>query len=117
MSATPGFNVGRAESAKRRSMDRALDAANEDWAAFMYRAVVNVAKRKEHFCADDLERYRQQHGGPSTHENRALGPLMHQARKAMICETTDRWVCSSQTINHRRPMRVWRSLVHVAPSL
>jgi hypothetical protein len=97
-------------------MDRALEAADEDWAAFMFRAVVNVAKRKEFFYGDDLERYRQQHNGPSTHENRALGPLMLQARRSLICEPTDRWVCSSQSINHRRPMRVWRSLVHVAPS-
>ena len=77
----------------------------------MYRSLVTVARQKPTFFTDDIERVRQAKDGPSTHENRALGPLMKRAHKDLICEPTDQWVPSSQAGNHRRPMRVWRSLI------
>ena len=101
------FDPAGGTAAKRTGMARAARACNPEWWAFMLAACAEVARRKPFFNTDDMERIRQDRQGPRTHENRALGPLMHAAQKLGICEPTDDWVEFAQHDNHRRPMRVW----------
>lgn len=101
--------------AKLDGMHRVASAANPEWWQFMAEATVEVARRKPFFFTDDIERLRLERNGPSTHENRAIGPLMKCIQRLGVCVPTDDWVESSQAVNHRRPMRVWRSLIYEGP--
>jgi len=55
------------------------------------------------FCLDDW--------GYSTEEPRALGAAMRVAQKDDIIYPTDSWELSIRPACHRRPLRVWRSLI------
>ena len=103
--------------AKKKGMERAARACNPEWWAFMLAAVVEIARAKPFFFTDDIERLRVQRQGPRTHENRAIGPLMMHAKKQGICEPTDQWAPSSQSVNHRRFMRVWYSHIYQGPKV
>jgi hypothetical protein len=106
------FNHKVGEAAKREGMDRAERAANPEWVAFMLAALIEVAKRQPFFYSDDVELVRQNRGGPSTHENRAMGPLMKRAFRAGICEPTDRFAAASRAACHRCPRRIWKSMLY-----
>ena len=100
---------------KREGMQRARRHANPIWAAWFAEAIVEVARKKPFFTTDDVEVLRIHRQGPRTHENRAIGPLMREACQAEVCLPTLDWVESRQRVNHRRPMRVWRSLIYRGP--
>jgi hypothetical protein len=112
---TDVFDPVAGEIDRDDSIARAWRAANPDWRAWMYERIVEVARKKPYFITDDMERLRTLRQGPSTHENRAIGPLMLQAQRDKICLPTDDWVQSAQRVNHRRWMRVWYSLVYEGP--
>lgn len=103
--------------AKQIGMERALRAANPLWWQFMMEVARETARAKPFFFTDDLERIRQERQGPTTHENRAIGPLMIAAKNAGYCVPTDRWAESSQRVNHGRFMRVWYSLIYTGPKV
>lgn len=105
------------EIAKQIGMERAARGADSLWWQFMIEAAKEVARAKPFFFTDDLERIRRERNGPTTPENRAMGPLMNSARRLGYCVATDRWVASSQRINHCRFMRVWYSLIYVGPKV
>lgn len=111
------FDPAGGEAAKQDGMERAARACDPDWWAWMLERVTEVARAKPFLFTDDIELLRIQRGGPSTHENRALGPLMRHAQRLGICEPTDQWVPSSQQVNHRRFMRVWYSLIYQGPKV
>lgn len=90
-------------------------AANPAWAAWWLEATARVARATPYFTTDQIERLRQKERGPSTHENRAIGPLMLEAERLGFCEKTQDWIESRQRINHHRPMRVWRSKIYRGP--
>lgn len=101
--------------AKDEAIERVKRHADPQWWAWMLEGVKEVAQRKPVFNTDDIERLRQDRQGPRTHENRAIGPLMKTAQKLGYCIPTEDWVESSQKVNHRRPMRVWYSLIYKGP--
>lgn len=103
--------MSEGERERDRGMGRAYRAANPAWKAFMYECIVVVARRKQYFTTDDVETRRVRIGGPTTHENRALGPLMRQAHRDGICYPTERFEPSRRAMEHARPLRVWQSLV------
>ena len=78
---------------------------------------VEVARKKPYFTIDDVERLRQHRRGPATHEHRAIGPLMLEAKRNQVCIPTEDHVESRQRVNHRRPMRVWYSLIYEGPKI
>lgn len=116
MSTRP-FSRKAAQIARAEGMERAAEAANPEWWRWMMQATIEVARRKPFFFTDDMEYLRLTRQGPSTHENRALGPLMTAAKRAGICEPTDHWSPSSQRVNHGRFMRVWYSLLYEGPKV
>ena len=106
------FDPVGGSKAKAEGMERADRAANPEWKRFMLQAIKEICLRKPFMFTDDLELLRVKRDGPTTHENRAIGPLMISAQKLGYCVPTDHWVPSSQKVNHRRHMRVWFSLIY-----
>jgi hypothetical protein len=83
--------------------------AERAWYQAASRAIMLVAKREAVMTADDV--WRAIPAGLTTHDPRALGALMRAAKKAGIITPTKRWAESTRRVCHRRPMRVWRSLI------
>ena len=50
-------------------------------------------------------------------EYKALGPLMKSMQELGDCAPTDELMRSSQRVNRRRWVRVWRSLIYEGPKL
>jgi hypothetical protein len=109
------FDPAGGASARDEAMARARRAANPEWVRWWSEATIEVARKKPYFTTDDIERLRSYRQGPRTHENRAIGPLMRDAMKNGVCLPTEDWVQSGQRVNHRRPMRVWFSLIYQGP--
>lgn len=98
--------------ARDEALDRVERAANEEWAAVALRATEWISGMHNEFTTDSVwaaieEYYPNVH----THEPRAMGPIMMKAKKHKWCEPTDRTVLSDRKQNHRRPIRVWRSMI------
>ena len=87
-------------------MMRAARNANPVWAAYMAALIVEVAHNNEYFYTDDIEELRRERGGPETHEQRAIGPLMRAAKDNGVM------VRSGQLIPGRWDKQVWRSLIY-----
>lgn len=88
-------------------VERAADPAVKDEAE---RAVRAVAAEKHELTSDDVwERMRLR-----PEEPRMLGPVMKNAERRGLIQYTDRTQLSSLAQNHRRPVRVWRSLIFEA---
>lgn len=106
-----GGEIARGIAGRELGIARATRAANPEWETFMDVAVVEVARRKRWFTADDIERLRLAKEGPETHEKRAMSGVMRRAQTAGVCEITNRFEAGVRATCHRRPQRVWRSLI------
>src|SRR5215831_7567547 len=101
------------EEGKRDGMARAARHADPHWWQCMLESAKEVAERKPIFNTDDVVRLcRERHPNATTHEGRAIGPLMRAACRLGYCVQTQDWVESTQAQCHRRPMRVWYSLIY-----
>jgi hypothetical protein len=116
MSEGDPFDPDEGSKGKRDGMGRAERHADPEWLRVMLISALEVAKRKPYFTTDDLEKWRLAHyPNHTTHEHRALGPVMIEAAKQEICEKTGDWIESNQKVCHRRPMRIWWSKVYRGP--
>jgi len=104
------FLPGEAE--KRDGMARAWDNANPYWRLWTIEACKEVCERKPYLTTDEIEMLRLLRNGPITHEKRALGPVMKICEGLGYCVPLDRWWPSDEVTNHRRPKRVWYSLIY-----
>jgi hypothetical protein len=103
---------------KRDGMDRAERHADPHWWQCMLECGKIVAERKPYFNTDDIVQLRQRlHPNATTHEHRAIGPLMAALARLGYCERTDDWVESQQSSCHSRPMRVWFSMIYRGPAV
>jgi hypothetical protein len=101
---------------KRDGMDRAERHADPHWWQCMLECGKAVAERKPFFITDDVVRLCSKlHPNASTHEQRALGPVLREMCRIGYCERTQDWIESSQAQCHRRPMRIWFSLIYRGP--
>lgn len=111
------FDAEAAEEGKREGMARAEQGSDLDWWHVMLACIKAVAERRPWFIFDAVEKYRIEHYPHHfTPENRAHGPLMKEAQRLGYCEPTDEWHESKQRQNHRRPMRMWESLIYKGPT-
>ena len=119
MAMPPGpFDPAAGRAGKADGMDRAQRHADPEWWRCMLECGREVALAKQIFDTDDLERVRlRRFHNAATHEHRALGPLMRELQKLGYCFPTQDWVESQQRQNHRRPMRVWFSLIYKGPAV
>lgn len=98
------------ESARRReeAIRRVESNADEKWKADAFQAVASIAREQSFLTTDDVW---GKVSGDGTHEPRAMGAIMRQAASAELIEATERYEQSGRVACHRRPLRVWRSLV------
>ena len=96
---------------KRDGMGRAERHADPYWWSCMLEAGREAALRKPYLYTDDIVRWcKEHHPNASTHEPRAIGPLMRELCRTEVILPTQDWVQSTQAQCHRRPMQVWFSL-------
>lgn len=87
--------------------------ADVEWKDAAYDCVVEVAKSKAEFTADDVME-RVELLPVKTHNLRAFGPVMVKAVKNHIAEQTPMAVPSRRKSRHNCPIRVWKSLIFEA---
>lgn len=104
------------EDGKRDGMERAERHADEHWWQCMMECAKQVAEAKPYLFTDDIVGLcKDLHPNASTHEHKAIGPLMRACCRLGYFEPTQDFVESSQQQNHRRPCRVWHSLIYTRP--
>lgn len=98
--------------ARDKSIRVVDEHAAPDWKIEARRVVRHLAETKPEFTTDPvwfmLERFTE----AETHEPRALGAVMRAAARDRLIVATDRTVESVRVANHRRPVRIWKSLVY-----
>lgn len=97
----------------RQAAIECVDAnADRAWKEVAYDCVVNVAHHCEQFTTDEVLNELAKHPEVSTHEPRALGPVMMRAARENVIAVTDRFVKSEAISRHRAHKQVWRSLLY-----
>jgi hypothetical protein len=98
------------QAARDEALERVEAAAHEEWKLAAAEAIASLAFNFETFTSDDVWRIldRSEH---TTHERKAMGPMLLNAARDGLIERTGRTVDSRRTACHGRPVRVWRSLV------
>jgi len=108
-------NSDDAEKAKKSAMDQVEENANELWLEFMADLVWDVCRMKKQFTTDDVfDLYDEApEGKPTTHELRAMGPVMSRVAKEGLCKKANVLGQSSRRRSrHAAPLTVWDSLIY-----
>lgn len=113
---TPGteptlFDPERGAELRDDGIARAEAHAEVQWKDAALDAVLACARQLPRFTTDEV----YAHGllvGYSTHELRAMGGIMRRACTQGWIVPTDDYRPTARPEAHRRPMRVWRSLVY-----
>jgi len=101
--------------AKDRGMAEVAENADQAWSDLMLELVRLTCLEQPRFTADDVsDRFEMLEGArPSTHEPRALGPVMMRAAKAGYCRKADTAPIPSRRRSlHASPRAVWESLIY-----
>jgi hypothetical protein len=105
-------SLRQGELFKADGMRRAEAHAPVSWRGWAELAVRHVAERRERFTTDPVWTLLRSWNIPLPPEPRALGPLMQASITWGWCEPTGEYVKSVLPQNHRRPIAVYRSLLH-----
>lgn len=109
----PGvYDPVAAAQAKEYSMQQVKEHADMDWRIEASKIVRHLARTREKFTTDAVWYLLEQFTDVSTHEPRAMGPIMLAAAKHGMIQATDQTVKSVRAVNHQRPIQVWRSLIY-----
>jgi len=111
MSDMPLFDSVNGVRRRDAAMERGEKSAGEAWKEAALHAIRACAHRYDFFTTDQVEEVMERLGVPKTHDLRALGSLMRRAQSMNICFPTNSIETSKLAKNHRRPKRVWKSLV------
>jgi hypothetical protein len=103
-----------AELAKQDALQRVEINADPLWRDVAYQCVVAVAQRTEEFHTDSVLSELAQYP-VTTHEPRALGPVMMRAARDNIIVPTNRFEKSAAVSRHCASKRIWRSLILEKP--
>lgn len=107
------FNPQKGSAGKQAGMARAQRHSDPAWWQAAIEAVREAATHKPILTTDDVVFILHAKGAPGTHENRAYGPMMlYCCNQLQLITPTQDWVESRQAVNHRRPQRVWFSLIY-----
>lgn len=105
------FDFAEARAARDAALVQVNEHADPDWKEAAYDAVVATAYARARFTADDI--YDRLDGSVSTHEPRALGPVMLRAvRSGLIAKANVASIPSRRRSLHASPRTVWDSLIH-----
>lgn len=110
----PGlFPPTPAATARDRALAQVADHACEGFIDLAVLAVERVARKRAAFIVDDV--WAEFDDAATTHDKRAMGPVMAIARQLGYIAPTADFVASKQVQCHANPRRVWKSLIYVAP--
>jgi hypothetical protein len=111
-----GSNEGPAERAKRAGMDQVEENANKIWVEYMLDLIWDVCRVRRQFTTDDVWDFynlASPDRRPTTHELRAMGPVMLKAAKEGMCEKAFMPAIPSRRASlHASPRTVWNSLIY-----
>ena len=109
--------MAEGDDGKRDGMRRAEEHADPHWKACMLQCAELVARAKPIFDSEDVKRLCQKlHPNATTHEMKAIGPLMRSLIKPGIAlPFVDNFNKSTWAACHRRPMQAWRSMIYDGP--
>jgi hypothetical protein len=94
------------------ALERVERNADDEWKQAAIDAVRWLAQRRTAFTTDAVWHVmRRDYQDAHTHEPRALGATMRKAAGLGLVEPTDEHRLSTNPDCHRRPKRVWRSLI------
>lgn len=86
--------------------------AHQDWLLSAEKALLCVARRQKLLTSDDVwDWLRDQPVKYTTHDNRAMGSIFRNADRDLLIKPLDKWQVTRRRVAHRRPVRVWRSLL------
>jgi len=94
------------DKVKEEAIARVWDHACEPWKRDALTALKAVCLACDEFTTDELDELRK-----TAKEPRALGGLMKEGERRGWMVATDRYISSKSARNHRRAIRVWRSLL------
>ena len=92
---------------KARAITLAWEGADEQWKERALSLLRTIAERQPFLASDDL----WAEGLEQPREPRALGPCMLLAQREGWLQPTQRHRMSGKRTCHKRPVRVWRSMV------
>lgn len=95
-----------ATAAKNHAIAEVWDHAADEWKETAKAALKAVCLACDEFTTDELDELRK-----TAKEPRALGGLMKEGERRGWCIPTDKYQSSKSARNHRRAIRVWRSLL------
>jgi hypothetical protein len=99
-----------AENAKKEAMERSERHANAAWAMGMLEAIRLTCRCMRRFNTDHVLKFYT--GKETTHDLRALGPLMRRAAKAGYCKKAScAAVNTTRRSRHAAPLNMWDSLI------
>ena len=96
--------------ARDEGMDAVAEHAENLWRASALLAVQKAASKLEFITIDDVSPEIPE--SLSTHDLRALGPIMVKGKKEGWITPTDRFTSSRRSSCHATPRRVWKSLIY-----
>lgn len=101
---------------KKDGMGRAERHADEHWWNCMLESAKAVAERKQWFQSKHVKAWcHKYHPNATTHEYKAMGPLMNKAASFGYCVPSLDYRASGQRNDHSRPQLVWISLIYKGP--
>ena len=99
------------EEARAQSLETVGAHADPVWMQHALGIAHDLSLTQAAFTADDIWE-KLDDLDVETHDNRAMGAVMTEAARQGWVHRTDNTVLSRRPINHRRPVRVWTSLVY-----
>lgn len=100
-----------AEQVTEEAIDRVERNAHDEWLAAFRAAIEKVARGHLHFNTDPVWHEFEKEYPPTDQEPRAAGAVVRKAMKDGIIAPTDMYWNSNRKSCHRRPLRVYRSLI------
>lgn len=100
------FDAVAGKKLKDDATARGWDNAGEPWRAAALEALESLCSRHADFTADDLDDVAK-----LVEDSRAIGGLLQEGFRRGWCEPTEAYRNSRIARCHRRPKRVWRSLI------
>jgi hypothetical protein len=103
-----------AKKAKAEGMERVDNHADDEWKRVMAEMVIKTAREMHRFTTDDVvDRFNELPDPPTTHDKRAMGPVMMRAAKSGVCcKAPVAPIMSRRASLHASPRQVWDSLLY-----
>ena len=94
----------------KSAIARAGRNAHQDWFLTAERAVRIIAREKQTLTSDDVWEWMRDMN-VEVREPRAMGAVMKNAARDAVILPINQWECSRRPVAHRRPVRLWKSLI------